>query len=74
MLREENEGYSKLMIELSEHENFGNWNIDIVYQNILNMVSFFDLDPNRIVDIILEIYSEFPDKLGYINLLQNFSK
>lgn len=74
LLREENEGYSKVIVELSESDNFANWEIDHISKNILSLISFFDLDPNRTVDVILGVYAEHPEKLGYVSLLTNFSK
>jgi THO complex subunit 2 len=56
LLREENEGFAKLIVELNQ-PNISMDNIDIVKKNVEALIGFFNLDPNRVLDIILESFS-----------------
>ncbi|XP_075247054.1 THO complex subunit 2-like isoform X3 [Convolutriloba macropyga] len=53
MLREENEGYSKLITELNQ-ETMGISPSQFV-GNLKSLVGKFNLDPNRVIDILLEV-------------------
>jgi THO complex subunit 2 len=79
LLREESEGYSKLLCALTEHlvqpldiywtvekkshhelsqqrtEHIER-NTTLVVKNIKSVIGFFDLDPNRVLDIILDVF------------------
>uniref|UniRef100_A0A673NRA7 THO complex subunit 2 n=1 Tax=Sinocyclocheilus rhinocerous TaxID=307959 RepID=A0A673NRA7_9TELE len=55
LLREENEGYAKLITELGQDLS-GNLTSHIVLENIKSLIGCFNLDPNRVLDIILEVY------------------
>ncbi|XP_056328922.1 THO complex subunit 2 [Danio aesculapii] len=55
LLREENEGYAKLITELGQ-DLTGNLTSHIVLENIKSLIGCFNLDPNRVLDIILEVY------------------
>lgn len=66
LLREESEGYSKLLTELVERalepENDSEEVCAKVVGNVQSLIGFFVLDPNRVVDLILtafEIRSDF---------------
>ena len=54
MLREENEGFSKLLVELNQP--FGLKDLPTVTENISSLIGFFSLDPNRVLDIVLEAF------------------
>lgn len=52
LLREESEGFSKIINEL----NKGGLNpttVDSVVANVRSLIGYFDLDPNRVFDIVL---------------------
>ncbi|XP_041931252.1 THO complex subunit 2 [Alosa sapidissima] len=55
LLREENEGYAKLITELGQDLS-GNITSHLVLENIKSLIGCFNLDPNRVLDIILEVY------------------
>jgi len=42
--------------------------------NVLSIIGHFDLDPNRVLDIIIDIYELHPYNFAYIYLLQRFRK
>ncbi|XP_074649653.1 THO complex subunit 2-like isoform X2 [Tubulanus polymorphus] len=53
LLREENEGYAKLVAELGQDST--------TVDNIKSLIGCFDLDPNRVLDIILESFECRPE-------------
>ncbi|XP_062856432.1 THO complex subunit 2 isoform X2 [Trichomycterus rosablanca] len=55
LLREENEGYAKLVTELGQDLS-RNVTSRLVLENIKSLIGCFNLDPNRVLDIILEVY------------------
>ncbi|KAI4891163.1 hypothetical protein NFI96_021304 [Prochilodus magdalenae] len=55
LLREENEGYAKLVTELGQ-DLTGNITSHLVLESIKSLIGCFNLDPNRVLDIILEVY------------------
>ncbi|ELW68126.1 THO complex subunit 2 [Tupaia chinensis] len=55
LLREENEGYAKLIAELGQ-DLPGNITSDLLLENIRSLIGCFNLDPNRVLDIILEVF------------------
>jgi THO complex subunit 2 len=60
LLREESEGFSRLIILIGSSINFGSCSseaqIDLLYDRILEMIGFFDLDPIKVLDILLECF------------------
>uniref|UniRef100_A0A3P9JYT3 THO complex subunit 2 n=1 Tax=Oryzias latipes TaxID=8090 RepID=A0A3P9JYT3_ORYLA len=60
LLREENEGYAKLITELGQDLS-GNITSHVVLENIKSLICF-NLDPNRVLDIILEVYESRSDQ------------
>lgn len=72
LFREESEGYAKLVTELNQEITE-----TVTLQNILEIVASligcFNLDPNRVLDIILESFETRPeqDKL-FIPLIQSY--
>ncbi|KAJ1552891.1 THO complex subunit 2, partial [Nowakowskiella sp. JEL0078] len=77
LLREESEGYSKLVTELTSNLPAlcdQSWSTDrasvktnrqaavrervsVVLSNVKSLIGYFDLDPNRVLDIILDIFT-----------------
>ena len=72
LLREQSEGYSKLIVELTS--NLGpahssltarpveSWKlieerVRPVWERVISLIGYFDLDPNRALDIILDVLS-----------------
>ncbi|PAV81790.1 hypothetical protein WR25_19360 [Diploscapter pachys] len=74
LLREESEGYAKLITELLEIN--GQWNglgVDDVINRMLCLIGQFNLDPNRVTDIIIECFecaSSPQDRLFFTKLLK----
>lgn len=68
LLREESEGYSKLIIELAQSK------LDPkILENIQSLIGCFNLDPNRVLDIILESFENCTDMYKtFIQLLRNY--
>ncbi|XP_069749018.1 THO complex subunit 2 isoform X5 [Narcine bancroftii] len=60
LLREENEGYGKLFTELGQDLS-GNLTSVLILENIKSLIGCFNLDPNRVLDIILEVYECRPE-------------
>uniref|UniRef100_A0A3Q2NPJ1 THO complex subunit 2 n=1 Tax=Fundulus heteroclitus TaxID=8078 RepID=A0A3Q2NPJ1_FUNHE len=60
LLREENEGYAKLITELGQDLS-GNITSNLVLESIKSLICF-NLDPNRVLDIILEVYESRSDQ------------
>ncbi|KAG7282682.1 hypothetical protein CRUP_017608 [Coryphaenoides rupestris] len=61
LLREENEGYAKLISELGQDLS-GNITSHLVLESIKSLIGCFNLDPNRVLDIILEVYEGRSDQ------------
>ncbi|XP_061818177.1 THO complex subunit 2 isoform X1 [Nerophis lumbriciformis] len=61
LLREENEGYAKLITELGQDLS-GSITSHIVLESIKSLIGCFNLDPNRVLDIILEVYESRSDQ------------
>uniref|UniRef100_A0A8C6M6R7 THO complex subunit 2 n=1 Tax=Nothobranchius furzeri TaxID=105023 RepID=A0A8C6M6R7_NOTFU len=61
LLREENEGYAKLITELGQDLS-GNITSNLVLESIKSLIGCFNLDPNRVLDIILEVYESRSDQ------------
>ena len=73
MLREENEGFAKLIVELNQ-SNINLDNINNVISNIEALIGYFNLDPNRVLDIILDsLENNIWNLEGYLVLIKNYS-
>jgi THO complex subunit 2 len=53
LLREESEGYAKLITELCQDSEF---DVNYMLQVIRSLIGCFNLDPNRVMDILLEVF------------------
>lgn len=60
LLREENEGYAKLIAELGQDISGSITSLPML-ENIKSLIGCFNLDPNRVLDILLEVYECRPD-------------
>ncbi|XP_046852760.1 THO complex subunit 2-like [Xenia sp. Carnegie-2017] len=54
LLREESEGYSKLITELGQEMD--TINMSSLLENIKSLIGRFNLDPNRVLDIMLDAF------------------
>ncbi|XP_057393812.1 THO complex subunit 2 isoform X6 [Balaenoptera acutorostrata] len=72
LLREENEGYAKLIAELGQDLS-GNTTSDLVLENIKSLIGCFNLDPNRVLDVILEVFECRPEHDDFfISVLESY--
>ncbi|XP_055386448.1 THO complex subunit 2 [Condylostylus longicornis] len=73
LFREESEGYAKLITELNQEfdeKTFGSSN---AMDMIKSLIGCFNLDPNRVLDIILESFETKPENhTFFIPLLQSY--
>lgn len=72
LFREESEGYTKLLVELLLVRDKDSK--EILEKNVFSLIGYFDLDPNRVIDIILEalVFNSNSDML--LNLLKKFRR
>jgi hypothetical protein len=71
LFREENEGYSRLIIELTR-ARINEDNVDAVIDNVNSFIGFFKIDPNRVIDIIIDWYSNQPENSSFSKILNQF--
>lgn len=72
LIREANEGYSKvslLLISLRDNDD-----LNKLYQNIVDLIGNFDLDPDRVIDLILEGFIQNHQIRLYVDLLKKFER
>ncbi|RWS26655.1 THO complex subunit 2-like isoform X1 [Leptotrombidium deliense] len=70
LFREESEGYAKLITELCQD---GDFDCDYMLQVIRSLIGCFNLDPNRVLDVILECFEYRPHlHTFYIPLIERF--
>ncbi|XP_030637187.1 THO complex subunit 2 [Chanos chanos] len=55
LLREENEGYAKLITELGQDLS-GNMSSQLLLPSVQSLIGYFNLDPNRVLDVILGVF------------------
>ena len=81
-LQEETEGYSKLIAELSELPSAGGADntstrgcksANEVVMNIQSLIGYFDLDPNRVLDLVLEALEAVPSRVANKQLVSLFN-
>ena len=79
LFREESEGYSKLIAELSElpaidHTSTrGCKHASEVIENLQSLIGYFDLDPNRVLDLVLEALEAVPSRVANRSLVSLFN-
>ena len=73
LLREETEGYAKLVTVLSTIPAQPIAPTAHI-QNVLSIMGSFDLDPNRTLDVILDIFEEQTWNLSFLKILQLFKR
>lgn len=73
LLREESEGYSKLITELSQEQPFNDFDVDYMLRVIRSLIGCFNLDPNRVLDIILDVFEQRPRmEKSFVSLIHQF--
>ncbi|XP_023289928.1 THO complex subunit 2 isoform X2 [Orussus abietinus] len=59
LFREESEGYSKLIVELNQERPANE--VAPTLEIVKSLIGYFNLDPNRVLDILLETFENRPD-------------
>lgn len=71
LLREESEGYAKLIVELSQEEDA--FHVPYMLQVIRSLIGCFNLDPNRVMDIIVEVFeARIQMEKLFVDLIRQF--
>ena len=78
LLREESEGYSKLMTELfttSNNEPPSGETVDATFERVKALVGAFDLDVGRVLDVVLDVFASVLVKQNrfYVKFLRTSS-
>ncbi|GFP83588.1 THO complex subunit 2 [Phtheirospermum japonicum] len=75
LLREESEGYAKLVTLLCQVPEASNENASAATVGIIkSLIGHFDLDPNRVFDIVLECFEIQLDNSIFVDLIPIFPK
>jgi THO complex subunit 2 len=72
LLREESEGYSKLIVLFAEYNINGVIDPHGLAKNVLALIGTFDLDPNRVIDIFLDAFESRPLIQAFDALIKEF--
>lgn len=81
LLREESEGFSKLFAELTTFFQLSanQVNVALMQRKVLSFIGYFDLDPNRVIDVLLDafersgcIYSASGHLGNFLHLIDGF--
>ncbi|KAK9917111.1 hypothetical protein WJX75_001006 [Coccomyxa subellipsoidea] len=71
LLREESEGYAKLITALCQSGSATP--VDHLVTEVKALIGFFDLDPNRVYDVVLEAFESAPGNAALLALAPLFS-
>ncbi|KAM1011881.1 hypothetical protein ACFX2C_047172 [Malus domestica] len=74
LLREESEGYAKLVTLLCQNSETSSHNAAATIGIIKSLIGHFDLDPNHVFDIVLECFELQPDSDVFLELIPIFPK
>lgn len=75
LLREESEGYAKLVTLLCQIPEGSSQNSSAATVGIIkSLIGHFDLDPNRVFDIVLECFERQPGNSIFLDLIPIFPK
>eukprot|EP00889_Picochlorum_renovo_P001076 jgi/Picre1/28106/NNA_003513.t1 len=74
LLREESEGYSKIVTVLNQagSARVSKTNLSGVVAEIKSLIGYFDLDPNRVSSLILDAFAVYPHNESFITLIKEF--
>ena len=74
LFREETEGYAKLITELNQPDMASRTSPAEVLQVIKSIIGYFNLDPNRVLDIILESFEcQLDQHEFFVALLRDYT-
>ncbi|XP_046666105.1 THO complex subunit 2 isoform X1 [Homalodisca vitripennis] len=72
LFREESEGYAKLITELNQDIS-GNVTPSNILEIIKSLIGCFNLDPNRVLDVMLDSFEQRPEQVEFfIPLIQQY--
>ncbi|KAL7181121.1 hypothetical protein ACSBR1_040061 [Camellia fascicularis] len=75
LIREESEGYAKLVTLLCQGSEASTQNASAAIVGIIkSLIGHFDLDPNRVFDTVLECFELRPDSSVFLDLIPIFPK
>ncbi|KAJ7980585.1 THO complex subunit 2 [Quillaja saponaria] len=75
LLREESEGYAKLVTLLCQDSEVASQNVSAATIGIIkSLIGHFDLDPNRVFDIVMECFELQPYNNVFLELIPIFPK
>ncbi|KAI9909409.1 hypothetical protein PsorP6_014730 [Peronosclerospora sorghi] len=72
LLREETEGFSKVLCLL--HTGVTTSQLDATITDLMTLIGFFDLDANRVLDLVLDVYEMHPGNDCFAQLLGIFKR
>ena len=72
LLRESNEGYSKVVLLLTNMRDLHD--PQSIWKKALELVGNFDLDPDRVLDLIVEARLTAPSDKHFLSLLRQFNR
>lgn len=72
LFSQQNEGFAKLLALLLDAPDDST--AEFLYDGILSLIGYFDLDPDRVVESILNIYISKPNLSQFRELLRHFSR
>lgn len=72
LLREESEGFSKVLCLL--HTGVTKDQLEATKTDLLALIGFFDLDANRVLDLVLDAYEMHPQNDCFVELLGSFKR
>lgn len=72
LLREETEGFSKVLCLL--HTGVAKSQMEATRTDLMALIGFFDLDANRVLDLVLDAYEMHPRNDCFAQLLEIFKR
>ena len=72
LLREETEGFSKVLCLL--HTGVSKSQLEETKADLITLIGFFDLDANRVLDLVLDVYEMNPRNDCFAQLLEIFKR
>ena len=56
LLREESEGFAKAITELNQNFSITKLTSEQLYDRLMALIGYFDIDPNRMLDLVIESF------------------
>ena len=74
LLREESEGYSKVITLLNQSgaAKVSDEIMERILTELKSLIGYFDLDPNRVSSLILDAFAAHPDNTAFVTLVKGF--